>query len=89
MADQPGEKRPHAVLFLCGQNSIRSPMAAAIAKHYFGKSIYVQSAGIRAGERDAFATRLGAGSSSARRAPGARAASRARVSVTTGPPRVA
>ncbi len=56
MADQPGEKRPHAVLFLCGQNSIRSPMAAAIAKHYFGKSIYVASAGVRKGEVDPFVT---------------------------------
>lgn len=56
MADGPGEKRPQAVLFLCGQNSIRSPMAAAIARHYFGKSIYVASAGVRKGETDPFVT---------------------------------
>ena len=49
-------KRPQAVLFLCGQNSIRSPMAAAITKHYFGKSIYVTSAGVRKGEIDPFVT---------------------------------
>ena len=30
-------------------------MAEALARHYFGKSIYVQSAGVRAGERDPFA----------------------------------
>jgi protein-tyrosine-phosphatase len=48
--------RPQAVLFLCGQNSIRSPMAAAIARHYFGKSIYVSSAGVRKGEPDPFVT---------------------------------
>jgi protein-tyrosine-phosphatase len=30
-------------------------MAEAIARHYFGKSIYVQSAGVRKGELDGFA----------------------------------
>lgn len=56
MAEAAGQKRPQAVLFLCGQNSIRSPMAAAIARHYFGKSIYVASAGVRKGEIDPFVT---------------------------------
>jgi protein-tyrosine-phosphatase len=56
MDEKPGEKRPQAVLFLCGQNSIRSPMAAAITKHFFGKSIYVTSAGVRKGEIDPFVT---------------------------------
>jgi protein-tyrosine-phosphatase len=56
MDGKPGEKRPQAVLFLCGQNSIRSPMAAAITKHFFGKSIYVSSAGVRKGEIDPFVT---------------------------------
>jgi protein-tyrosine-phosphatase len=35
-------------------NSVRSPMAEAIARHYFGKSTYVQSAGVRKGEPDGF-----------------------------------
>jgi protein-tyrosine-phosphatase len=35
-------------------NSVRSPMAEAIARHYFGKSIYVQSAGVRKGEVNPF-----------------------------------
>jgi protein-tyrosine-phosphatase len=49
-------QRPvQAVLFACGLNSVRSPMAEAIARHYFGKSIYVRSAGVRKGELDAFA----------------------------------
>lgn len=56
MDETAGQKRPQAVLFLCGQNSIRSPMAAAIARHYFGKSIYVASAGVRKGEVDPFVT---------------------------------
>jgi protein-tyrosine-phosphatase len=56
MDEKAGQKRPQAVLFLCGQNAIRSPMAAAIARHYFGKSIYVASAGVRKGEVDPFVT---------------------------------
>lgn len=48
--------RPQAVLFMCGQNSVRSPMAAALAKHLFGQSIYVGSAGVQKGEPDPFVT---------------------------------
>lgn len=47
--------RPQAVLFACGLNSIRSPMAMAIARWLFGKTIYVGSAGVRKGELDPFA----------------------------------
>jgi protein-tyrosine-phosphatase len=32
--------RPQAVLFACGLNSVRSPMAAALFKHLFGRSAY-------------------------------------------------
>ncbi len=35
-------------------NAIRSPMAEAIARHYFGQSLFIQSAGIRKGEIDGF-----------------------------------
>ncbi|NBJ12559.1 arsenate-mycothiol transferase ArsC [Microvirga arsenatis] len=52
--DEPRAKRIHSVLFVCAMNSVRSPMAEAIARHYFGKSIYVQSAGVRKGEMDGF-----------------------------------
>jgi len=48
--------RPQAVLFACGLNSVRSPMAAALFKHLFGQSAYVGSAGVRKGELDPFAT---------------------------------
>ncbi len=44
-----------AVLFACGLNSVRSPMAEAIARHYFGGSVYARSAGVRTGELDPFA----------------------------------
>jgi protein-tyrosine-phosphatase len=46
---------PQAVLFACGLNSVRSPMAAALFRHFFGHSAYVGSAGVRKGELDAFA----------------------------------
>ncbi len=47
--------RPQAVLFACGLNSVRSPMAAALFKHLFGRVTYVGSAGVRKGELDPFA----------------------------------
>jgi protein-tyrosine-phosphatase len=45
---------PSAVLFICTQNAIRSPMAAAITHHLLGHKIYVASAGIEAGDPDPF-----------------------------------
>jgi protein-tyrosine-phosphatase len=47
--------RPQAVLFACGMNSVRSPMAAALMSQMFGKSIFVGSAGVQKGELDPFA----------------------------------
>jgi protein-tyrosine-phosphatase len=47
-------KQPSAVLFVCTQNAIRSPMAAAIAHHLCGHRIYVASAGVTAGDPDPF-----------------------------------
>ena len=47
-------KRIQSVLFVCAFNSVRSPLAEALARHYFGKSIYVQSAGVRKSEADGF-----------------------------------
>ena len=49
--------RPSSVLFVCGLNAVRSPMAEAIARLYFGKVIYVQSAGARKGELDPFSVK--------------------------------
>jgi protein-tyrosine-phosphatase len=40
---------------MCALNAVRSPMAEAMAKHFFGRSIYVQSAGAKKGETDPFA----------------------------------
>jgi protein-tyrosine-phosphatase len=47
--------RPQAVLFACGMNSVRSPMAAAMFGRMFGRTAYVGSAGVRKGEVDGFA----------------------------------
>jgi protein-tyrosine-phosphatase len=53
--DAPARKaRPQAVLFSCGQNAVRSPMAAGLFRELFGKRIYVASAGVQKGELDPF-----------------------------------
>ncbi len=46
--------KPGAILFMCGWNAIRSPMAEIIAKRLIQSDIYIQSAGVRAGQRDPF-----------------------------------
>ena len=45
---------PSAVLFACTQNVIRSVMAAAIFKHFYGHKSYVSSVGVRPGHADPF-----------------------------------
>ncbi|GHE68010.1 ArsC family transcriptional regulator [Camelimonas fluminis] len=52
---EPVKTRVQAVLFVCALNAVRSPMAEALARHYYGKSIYVQSAGVRKDDLDPFA----------------------------------
>jgi len=47
--------RPLAVLFACGLNSVRSPIAAGLFAQMFGRAIYVGSAGVRKAELDPFA----------------------------------
>src|SRR5688572_8163542 len=47
--------RPQAVLFACGLNSVRSPMALGLFRHLLGKSAYAGSAGVRKGVLDSFA----------------------------------
>ncbi len=53
-----GEELPGAVLFACTLNSVRSPMAAAIMKQRFGRFVYVDSVGVRAGENDPLVTEV-------------------------------
>ncbi len=49
--------RPSSVLFVCGLNAVRSPMAEALARLWFSKTIYIQSAGVRKGELDPFSVK--------------------------------
>ncbi len=50
----PDKPEPRSILFLCGMNAIRSPMAEQIAKRDLPRGVFVSSAGVRAGERDPF-----------------------------------
>ena len=45
---------PDAVLFACTRNSVRSPMAEGLLKHFLGHRVYVDSAGVRASAIDPF-----------------------------------
>src|SRR5580698_1872306 len=48
-------RAPQAVLFSCGFNSVRSPMAESLLRHMFPQALYVKSAGVKKGELDPFA----------------------------------
>ncbi|PBB23301.1 MULTISPECIES: low molecular weight phosphatase family protein [unclassified Mesorhizobium] len=45
---------PRSILFVCGMNAVRSPMAEQLARRMLPATIFVASAGVRAGERDPF-----------------------------------
>ena len=53
--DAPRARHPQAVLFACGLNSVRSPMAESLLKQMFPQALYVKSAGVKKGELDPFA----------------------------------
>jgi protein-tyrosine-phosphatase len=55
MAAPSRARTPQAVLFACGQNSVRSPMAESLLRHMFPHALYVKSAGAKKGELDPFA----------------------------------
>jgi uncharacterized protein (UPF0262 family)/protein-tyrosine-phosphatase len=42
------------VLFVCSMNSVRSPIAAALARRFFPGRLIVRSAGVRSGKADGF-----------------------------------
>ncbi|MFI4998507.1 MAG: low molecular weight phosphatase family protein [Reyranellales bacterium] len=46
---------PSSLLFACSQNSVRSPMAEALAKRLYGRATYIDSVGVRASDVDTFA----------------------------------
>ncbi len=51
----PNAALPGSVLFACGMNSIRSPMAEALMKHLHGRRVFVDSVGVRGRPIDPFA----------------------------------
>ncbi|HEX5508418.1 MAG TPA: low molecular weight phosphatase family protein [Pseudolabrys sp.] len=55
MAGPERSSRPSAVLFACGLNAVRSPMAAGLFQQMIGKVIPSGSAGVQKGELDPFA----------------------------------
>lgn len=55
MVALPRVKNPQAVLFACGQNSVRSPMAESLLRQMFPQGLYVKSVGVKKGELDPFA----------------------------------
>jgi len=55
MTAPPRVRQPQAVLFACGLNSVRSPMAASLLHQMFPHTLYVRSAGVKKGELDPFA----------------------------------
>ncbi|MFX6994815.1 arsenate reductase ArsC, partial [Acinetobacter baumannii] len=51
----PSARTPQAVLFACGHNAVRSPMAESLLQQMFPQGLYVRSAGVKKGELDPFA----------------------------------
>lgn len=47
-------KRPTSVLFVCGKNAIRSPIAELLARKLLPSNMFIASAGVQRGERDPF-----------------------------------
>lgn len=58
MQGPTGEELPNAVLFACNLNALRSPMAAALMRHLYGKFVYVDSVGVKRGSLDPFAVEV-------------------------------
>src|SRR5215470_2334264 len=48
-------RNAQSVLFACGFNSVRSPMAESLLRQIFPHALYVRSAGVKKGEIDPFA----------------------------------
>lgn len=51
---RPVASAPRSILFMCRMNSIRSPMAEALAKALLPAGTYVASAGVMSGQIDPF-----------------------------------
>ena len=54
-SNKEGASKEGAILFACTMNAVRSPMAAAMLRHLTRGGIYIESAGVKAGEIDPLA----------------------------------
>ncbi|WP_343314749.1 low molecular weight phosphatase family protein [Brucella sp. BE17] len=54
LKDEASTRLPSSILFVCGMNAIRSPIAELLARKLLRPNIYVASAGVKRGERDPF-----------------------------------
>ncbi|MDR3408158.1 MAG: hypothetical protein P4L68_06655 [Methylovirgula sp.] len=52
------KRRPQSVLFVCSENSVRSPMAEALTRKISDNKVYVASVGLRRGKIDSFAAEV-------------------------------
>lgn len=51
---QTGSALPRSILFLCGMNAVRSPVAERLARSMLPASVFIASAGVHVGEPDPF-----------------------------------
>lgn len=54
----PASGRVRSVLFVCNMNSVRSPMAEALARRALGEGVRVESCGVHEGILDPFAAEV-------------------------------
>ena len=54
----PGDAPVRSVLFACNMNSVRSPMAEALARRILGEGVRVESCGVHEGVLDPFAAEV-------------------------------
>ncbi|REF86420.1 protein-tyrosine-phosphatase [Methylovirgula ligni] len=52
------KRPPQSILFVCSENSVRSPMAEALTRKIIGNTVYVASVGLRRGKIDSFAAEV-------------------------------
>ncbi len=56
--EDQGKGKPGSVLFMCSQNTVRSPMAASLARLLFPSGTFFASAGVREGLFNPFVTEV-------------------------------
>lgn len=58
LGDVDKRNLPSSILFLCSQNAVRSPMAAAIMRQIYGNKLATDSAGIETKDIDGYAVNV-------------------------------